>query len=174
MSEQSQASKLETKSVLLHLYSFGAVAVEGFIAAEKFVEGKTVDGVSIAWLGPDIKKFIKNKKREICVGPAELKIHKLLVEAGDLPDGDNSGIITELDGKHKIMSAHLHDLLAHKQRTREFSSVVAYIPCDEDDGNAVLWAVHAYWRSLVAGWYILGRIVSGPYIWHAGFQVVSL
>lgn len=158
----------EAKKLLQFLFSFSAKAIEKFVAKEKFVEGKTIDGVSIAWLGENFKKNFLGKT-EKSVETAELKVHALLEDARDLPKDDEPGIIPELAGKHEINLAHFHQLLAHKQQRKDFSWVVGYIL----DGNDVLWAVLARWDAGSDGWNVEAHSIEDPDRWNAGDQVVS-
>ncbi|MEK7113990.1 MAG: hypothetical protein AAB850_00365 [Patescibacteria group bacterium] len=156
----------EVKKLLEFLFSFNAKAVEKFVAKEKFIEGKTTDGVSVSWLGENFKKnFLGKIERN--VKAAELKVQKLLETATDLPQEDEPGIIPELVGKHRTFLAHFFQLLAHKQQTKDYSWLVGYI-CDE---NGVLWTVGAYW--FVDGWVVGADSVVRPSRWSAGDQVLS-
>jgi len=137
----------EQQKLLRFLSSFTVVAVKKFVAKNEFREGNTTDGVSIAWLGGNFKNNFLGKTEED-VEATELKIHKLIMEARDLPKDDEPGIIPELAGKHEIKLAHFFQLLTHKQKTEDFAGIVAYI-CDE---NGTLVAVGARWSSGRVGW----------------------
>jgi len=158
----------EVKKLLQFLFSFNVEATEEFIAKEKFVEGKTIDGVSIYWLGDNLKKnFLGKTERN--VANAELKVHELLEAARDLSKEDEPGIIPELGGNHEIMLAHFFQLLAYKQKKKDFTWIVAYI-CDE---NGNLWTVDASWYSGRGGWLVDAYSVERPYRWFTGPQFVS-
>ena len=142
-------------------------AIDRFVAREKFQEGKTIDGVTIAWLGPNFKKHYLGKVEGVCQA-AELKLYKLLTSATDLPREDRPGIIPELAGRHEIKLGQFHRILAHKQRTKDFTWIVAYI-IGED--GCVLGAVSAGWDD--DGWYIEADSVARPGPWSVGYEIVS-
>lgn len=158
----------EVKKLLQFLFCLDAKAMKKFIVKEKFVEGKTVDGVSIAWLGGNFKKNHLGKIEED-IPDAELKVQKLLQCARDLPRDDEPGIIPELNGRQETTHAHFFQLLAHKQRMKDFSWIVGYIA----DENDVLSAVNANWSSDRGGWRVESRSVESPRRWRAVDQVVS-
>jgi len=158
----------EAKKLLKFLFSFNARAVKKFVVKEKFVEGKTVDGVSIAWLGSNFKKNHLGKVEED-VPEIELKVHELLTAARDLPKDDEPGIISELAGRQETTHAHFFQLLAYKQQTKDFTWAIGYIA----DENGVLWAVGAYWSAGDDGWFVEAYSVESPGRWSAGSQVVS-
>ncbi|MCX6787004.1 MAG: hypothetical protein NTY93_00530 [Candidatus Kaiserbacteria bacterium] len=159
---------IEVKKLLQFLFNFTAEAVEEFNAKEKFVEGKTVDGVSIYWLGENFKKNFCNKI-EKNVAKTELKIHKLLEAARNLSKDDEPGIIPELGGKHETKLAQFFQILAYKQQKKDFTWVIAYIY----DENGNLWTVGADWYSGRGGWFIGADSVDHPFRWDAGDQFVS-
>lgn len=156
------------KKLLEFLYIFSAQAVKKFVAKDNFVEGETVNGVSIAWLGSNFKKNFLGKIEEN-VAAAELKVHKLLQAATDLPNEDDPGILPELGGRYKTALAHFFQLLAHKQQTEDFTWAIAYI-CDE---NNLLWAVSADWHAGYDGWGIEANSVTSPGAWFGGIRVIS-
>lgn len=158
----------KVKKLLQFLFSFNAKAVKRFVAREKFVEFKTVDGVSVVWLGDDFKKnLLDNIEKDVKV--AKLKVHKLLKHARNLHEDDEPGIISKLAGKHTTMLAHFHQLLAHKQQTNDLGVVIAYIL----DGNKILWTVRAYWNADCCGWGIAADSVKSYGLQLDGYQVVS-
>ena len=156
----------EPKKLLEFVGTVPTIAVARFATSEKFRKGKTVDGVTISWLG---QNFIDNFGGlvETNVDAAELKMNRLLQSALDLPENDEPGIIMELRGKHKSKLAQFHQILAHKQRTKDFSWIVAYVR----DKNGILWAVDAFWDG--GGWRVGANSVDSPDGWHAGDQVMS-
>lgn len=158
----------EVKKLLQFVGTFAAKAVERFVAREKFVEGKTVDDVSIAWLEGNFKTNFLGKIEE-GVEAAELKLHKLLEAARDLPKDDEPGIIPELAGKHETKLCQFFQLLAHKQRTKDFTWLVGYIA----DENGIVWAVRATWDAGLGGWYVGAGSVADPHGWLVGHRVLS-
>ena len=158
----------EAKKLLEFLFAFTTVAVKKFVAKDNFVEGKTINGVSIAWLGENFKKHLLIMTEDD-VKKVELKVHKLLTSATDLPQEGNPGIIPELNGWHRTMLSHFFQLLSHKQQVEDYSWVVAYI-CDDD---GVRWAVYACWYSGNDGWLVSARSVALPFSWNAGRQFLS-
>jgi len=158
----------EVKKLLRFIFTFSAEAVDEFVAKKKFVKGETVDGVSIAWLGDNFKADFLGKI-EKNVEAVELKIYKLLAAARDLTKEGEPGIIPALNGRHEIMLAHFFQLLAHKQRTKDFTWIIAYI-CDE---NGVLGAVGAGWCASIDGWGVCAGSVEDPDRWRAVARVVS-
>ena len=157
------------KKLLQFLYGFTTTFIDKFDSTEKFREGETIDGVSIAWLGDNLKKHVLGKT-ETNVPAVDLKVHKLLEVARDLPKNNEPGIISALNGKHEIALAHFHQLLAYKQQKDDYSWTVAYIIGND---GVTLWAVYAGWNSGFRGWNVEASSVEDPYGWVAGRRVAS-
>jgi hypothetical protein len=143
-------------------------AVEHFVAAEKFREGKTTDGVKIAWLGDNFKTNFLGKIEE-GVTAEELKIHKLDQDSPDAP------ITAELDNSTETILAHFWELLK-KQGSGQKGDLltngyanIAYIR----DVKGELWAVNVHWNAGSDGWSVGANSVEDPNGWIAGYQVVS-
>ncbi|MCX6787157.1 MAG: hypothetical protein NTY93_01370 [Candidatus Kaiserbacteria bacterium] len=162
------AEAVKNRKLLQFLFLFSARAVNKFVAKDNFVEGKTVNDVSIAWLGEDFKNIFLGKI-EKNVEAAELKVHKLFKAARSLSKEDESGIIPKLDGKHEIKLAHFFQLLAYKQQIKDFTAwVVGYIL----DENGNLSAVYAYWSG--GGWCVDVYSIKASRRWETGTRFVSL
>lgn len=156
------------KKILTLVTTVKVVAVERFIASEKFIADKTVDGVKIAWLGDNIKANFLGKTEET-VEAVELKLHKLDQDALDAP------IIAELGNAAETTLAHFWELLK-KQGSGQKGDLltngyanIAYIR----DENGKLWAVSARWSAGSDGWLVEAVSVEGPSGWGAGRRVVS-
>lgn len=158
----------EVKKILTLVAIVKVAAVEHFVAAEKFREGKTTDGVKIAWLGDNFKTNFLGKTEE-GIKEAELKIHKLDQNLLDAP------IMNELGDTAETTLAHLWELLKRQPKGEEGELLVngwaniAYIR----DGSGELWAVNSRWRAGSGGWHVEALSVTHPLRWYAGSQVVS-
>lgn len=160
----------KVNKLLRYLFDFITEAVEEFVVKNKFIEGKTTDGVSIVSLGENFKKNFSGKIERNVEAVGLLKIHKLLEPARNLPKEDEPGIISELDGRHETMLAHFFQLLAYKQRTGDYTWTIAYIR----DENGNLWSVHAQWvYTYFQGWVVDAISVKNQNKWYACAQVVS-
>ncbi|MFM2330623.1 MAG: hypothetical protein RLZZ26_130 [Candidatus Parcubacteria bacterium] len=127
-------------------------AVSEFVTAEKFCEGKTIDGIKIVRLGENFKQHLL-KKVETAVPERTLQEHRLVVVSRD------TEIITELGGEQgpETSLAHLWASLASAVHSQWLLRYVR-------DAEGVLWSVNAYWREggldieasrperLVGGW----------------------
>ncbi len=131
--------------------------INAFEAKNKFCKGKTVDGVKIAWLGPN---FVKNflEKTEKNVAPAT-----------DAP------ILTERGGTEETTLVQFWELLKKQGRGQSGELHVnggANVKKIRNVNNN-LWAVNAYWNAGYRGWSIEAGSVASPYRWVADFRVVS-
>lgn len=156
------------KKILTLVATVKVAAVEHFVAAEKFREGETTDGVKVAWLGNNFKTNFLGKTEE-GVEEAELKLHKLNQDSLDAP------IMNELGDTDETMLAHLWELLKQQPNGEEGKLLVngwanvAYIR----DVNDELWAVSACWDADRGGWDVEADSVTRPGRWDADSQVVS-
>lgn len=142
--------------------------VASFIANDKFREGKTTDGVSIAWLGSNFENnFLGKTEKDIA--PATLRIQKLKKDSLDVP------IIAELGDTAETTLTQLWELMKLQGSGQKGSLLVNgyanifYIR----DKNDVLWAVRARWRAGHGGWGVGAFSVEDPGRWDADLQVVS-
>lgn len=156
------------KSPLKRLFVFPARAAGRFVVGDNFVEGKTTNGVRIAWLGDYFKKYLLPKV-EGEVEKQKLIIWKLSYPATDLPQEDEPGVIQELHGRHRTMLAHYSQLLAHKQRMKDFGWLIGYT----DDINGCMLAVRSYWRAENDGWGVEAGPIGFPHRWDTDRQIVS-
>lgn len=159
------------KSIVSKLLEFITVvkipAVEKFMAADKFVEGRITDGVKVAWLNSDFKSHFLSKI-EKGVEVAELRVHKLLCGSKDL------SIRTEIgEDKEETKLSYLWSLLKLQGNgvkgvllTNGWANIF-YIRDTEDN----LWAVYAHWCD--DGWSLFAASVVRPDPWIAGSQVCS-
>ena len=157
------------KKIVRRLYPLQTVAVPEFVAARKFVEGRTVDGVSIGSLGGFFKEFLLTRI-EAGVEAGVLNVYKLLTSAKDLPEYGAPGVITGIAGKRGTRLAHFHQLLAHKQRKKDYAWIAAYLSDEVDDGEPI--AIHAIW--CCGGYHVGGGKVSRSRVWGARQQFASL
>lgn len=168
-----KAAKPETAiaQVLEFVQTVEVQGCDGFTAKEKFREGKTTDGVKIAWLGSNFKgNFLDGKgKVEESVSPATLRVHKLKTASLDAP------MLAELGDTAETTLSQFWELLK-KQGTGQKGPFlvngyanIAYIR----DMNGTLWAVDAGWGSGRGGWCVEAFSVSGPDGWRADCLVVS-
>lgn len=156
------------KKLLTLVTTVKVATVEHFVANEKFIEGKTTDGVKIAWIGDNFKaNFLE--KTENGVETTELKIHKLDQDSLDAP------IIAELGDADETTLAHFWELLK-KQGSGQKGDLltngyanIAYIR----DENMGLWAFYVHCRAGSGGWGVGAYSVEDPLRWDAGNQVVS-
>ena len=135
----------------------GAVS---FVAAEKFIEGKTIDGVSFARFGDNFKQNFLCKT-ETDVAPATLRIQKLGENSRDTP------ILAGLGSTAEITLTHFFGFLKTADRTKWF---ICYVIAASAKRN--LWAVYAHCFA-VGGWEIGAGSIGGPCKWSAVLQVVS-
>ncbi len=129
--------------------------INAFEAKNKFRKGKTVDGVKIAWLGPN---FVKNflEKTEKNVAPAT-----------DIP------ILTERNNTTGMTLAGFWELLKKQgggQSGDLFVNGYANV-ADIRDVNDKPWAVNAYWNVGYRGWSIEAGSVASPYRWNPDFRI---
>jgi len=155
------------------LEQIGTVRVKGaanFVAREKFREGYTVDGVSIASLSGSFQMYFLDMI-EFDADTIKLKIYKLLKAARDVSMEGERGIIPEIGSKHEILLTHFFHLLAHKQETKDFTGVVAYIL----GRSSKLYAVDADWHPGFGfgGWRIHATPITSKSLWNREIQVVS-
>ena len=134
-------------------------AIENFVAAEKFREGETVDGIKVGWLGDNFKTFFL-KKVEKSIPALTMREHELVTRSRD------PAIITELGGEERVETFLAHFWASLKTADRELWHV-RYIR----DVNGVLWAVRAGWFSggLSTGADLLDR----PNEWGVGYRFLS-
>lgn len=135
-------------------------AVTKFVVAEKLVEGKTIDGLKVTWLGDNIKtSFLKKVEQHVASRAG--RQHKLIVL-----DSFDSAIITELGGDRKIEIAfgQYWDFLRTANRALWY---VAYIR----DIYGILWAVCARWHGDGLG--VEAGSLGSDRGWIAGRQFVS-
>ena len=143
------------------------IGVEEFVAKEKFIEGRKVDGVSIICLGGNFKKILPDIV-EYGVKTARLKIHTLLKAAVDFPPQGEDGIVAELGREYEITLAHFFQILAYKQKMKDFTWVIGYIRVKN-----VPYVVYSFWYSDSEGWYVDVSRASCPHEWQSGFEVAA-
>lgn len=146
----------EKASILEHIAAVGVTGTDLFIAAEKFREGKTTDGVKIAWLGSNFKKNLLIKM-ETSIAPAMLRIQKLKERSCDV------SILAELGDTAVIALAHVFEFL----KTAGKSKLYVFYVAD--------WVMYARWNtdSDDDGWFIEAYSVASLLKWDINNQVVS-
>lgn len=160
--------EIVVKKILTLVATVKDVAVESFVALDKFREGKTTDGVRVAWFGDNFKKNFLGKT-EKSVAPTTLRIQKLEKNSPDAP------ILTDLGDTADTFLANLWELLKKQGSGQKGILLVngyANIFYIRDVHNE-LWAVHASWDAGNDGWYVGADSVTSPGGWDAGCQVVS-
>lgn len=164
----------EPKKLLEFVTTTSVAAVESFKASDNFKVDTKKTAVRIAWIGDNFKEYFLDKI-EGASEAADIKVHKLLRTARDLPKNDEPGIIPELADQHEITLGQLFSLL-QKQGKGETGSLlvneyanIAYIR----DINGILWAVSARWNSRSVGWLVEADSVEYPDGWRGGRQVFS-
>jgi hypothetical protein len=152
-------AEVETKKLLKFLRPVSLPAIERFVAPEKFCEGKTVDGIKVAWLGENFKtNFLKRVERPI---PAlELREHELIEYARD------PAIIIELGGEAKVETTlgQFWEFLKTADQTKWH---VRHIR----DDSGVLWAVDGNWDG--GGLYVEAAPLGRPIDWRVGHRFLS-
>lgn len=151
--------EVEAKKLLTFLRTVSFPAADNFVAAEKFREGETVDGIRVAWLGDNFKTFFL-KKVEKSISALEMREYKLDTESHD------PAIITELGGEERVESflAHFWEFLKTADQTLWHVRYIRGV-------NGVLWAVSACWRS--DGLFVGAYSLSYPRDWNAGPRFLS-
>lgn len=163
----------EPKETILE--QIGIVKVKGaaeFVAKEKFREGYTADGVSVAQLDEGFKASYLNM-RELDIEQGQLKIYRLKRAARDSSMEGEAGIVSELSpNKSQVTLTYFFQLLAHKQQTKDFTGVVAYIW----NPRSQFRAVDADWHAIFGfgGWDIGEHSILSKTRWNRGTQIVSL
>lgn len=157
------------KKLLQVLYSFETKEIKKFVASQKFVQGRTIDGVSIGSFDSEFMLgFLDKIEKNVKV--VKLKVHKLLVAAIDLPrEREELAIIPELAGKHGMMLAHFFQLLALKQQKKDYTPIRAYVRWKD---GTIASAVSVHWDP--SGWRLRAYPINLDRRWDAGNQVASL
>jgi len=147
------------KKLLKFLRTISFPAIPKFVAAEKFREGETVDGIKVAQLGDNFKANFLTKVEE-SVPALEMREHELIARSRD------PAIITELGGEGQVETflAHFWEFLKTADQAHWH---VRYVR----DTHGVLWAVYGYW--LVDGWDFVAFPLGDPFRWFAGCRVLS-
>ena len=163
----ANGAKTAVEKLLNYVTSIKVGDVSRFVAKDFFKEGKTVDGVKIAWLGDNFKKFFLPKVEEN-VTAAEIRVQKLAKPSKDL------GIRAEIgEENEEAQLAHLWQCLKLQGEGGEGALLtngwanIFYIR--DHEGN--LWAVNACWFG--DGWRVHAVSVGNPDGWDAGRQVCS-
>lgn len=142
------------QKLLTYVTTIKCSATKKFVAMEHFVEGQTMDGVKIAYLGQNFKEqFLSKTEKDI---PAvDIKISRLSQKSKDL------GIRAEIgEANEEILLANFWQVM--KAHNKVGTWLVGYII--GGDGN--LWAVFARLDS--DGWFVGADSVEGPSPWGAG------
>lgn len=147
------------KKLLKFVHSISLPAISKFVAAEKFREDETVDGIKVGWLGSNFKtNFLK--KVEKSVPALEMREHELVVRSRD------PAIITELGGEENVETT-LGQFWEFLKTADQALVHVRHIR----DVNGVLWAVHGYWN--VDGLYVEANPLGNPLVWDSGRRFLS-
>jgi len=160
----AEAVKNRAGTVVQKLLEFFATVhvagVASFVAAEKFLPGKTVDGIKVGWLGDNFKERFLPKVEKNGVAAEELAVNKLLKNSRD------PAIITELGGEEKV-EISLGQFWEFLKTADQSLWYVAYIR----DTGGVLWAVDAYWYD--DGLYVEASSIDSPDDWCADDRFLS-
>lgn len=149
----------EVKKLLKFIRPVSLPAIGRFVAAEKFREGETVDGIRVAWLGSNFKtNFLK--KKEGAVPALEMREHELTTRSRD------PAIITELGGEENIETTlgQFWEFLKTADRT------LVHVRHIRDE-NGVLWAVGGLWHDDGLG--VAAFSLFNPTDWSAGLRFLS-
>jgi hypothetical protein len=169
LDECSAAPQVEPPKPLLlqPVTTVDIIAIDEFVARDKFREGETIDGVKIYWIGQNFKtNFLGLVEKGIA--PATLRIQKLKKNSVDTP------IMGELGETARTKLAQFWEQMKKQGQGQKGALLVnghaniAYI----DDENGTLWAVAAFWSS-GGGWRVEASSVAYPGEWDADYQVVS-
>ncbi|HEX8947228.1 MAG TPA: hypothetical protein VF829_03390 [Candidatus Paceibacterota bacterium] len=146
------------KGLLSLVTTITAPAIESFVAANKFREGETIDGVKIGGIGDNFKKHL--------LGKIEKKVSEAVLRIQNLEEASVDGpILEELGDTAETTLAHLWEVLKRGKK----AWYIAYIR----DDNGELWAVGANWDVDRVYWNVGAVPVTNPNRWNAGDQVVS-
>ena len=149
---------------LLRLSSgFSARKVKRLAVNEAFAKGKTINGISISGASCCEQDF----ETEENVEAAELGIYRLRREARNLSTDTKTGIVAELGPKYETRFAHLFQLLAHKQRVKNFTRILAYVR----NLHSARFVIECCYCE--GGWSFGRDIIEHPHLWPAGIEVVA-
>lgn len=155
----SGGAHAEDEKLLRFIRPVSLPAIPKFVAAEKFREGETVDGIKVTWLGDNFKtNFLK--KVEDPVPALEMREYKLVGAFRD------PAIVTELGGEEQVETT-LGQFWEFLKTADQTLVHVRHIR----DVNSVLWAFDGYWRDgglnaealpldCPDGWRVGGRFLS--------------
>lgn len=160
--DQQTASQL-----LQRVTSIKVLAVNQFVASDRFKENETVNGVKFAWFGGNFKANFLDKV-ETEVEACEIKIHTLLRASRDLVIRSEIG-----EEQEETKLAHLWQLLKFQENggkgallTNGYANIF-YIR----DTNGVLWAVVARWHG--DGWILSAYSIGHAGVWDADGRVCA-
>ncbi len=152
-------AEVEIKKLLKFIRAVSLPAIPKFVAAEKFREGETIDGIRVAWLGSNFRtNFLKKVEKPV---PAlETREHELAIRSRD------PAIITELGGENQVETTlgQFWEFLKSADQTLVH---VRHIR----DVNGVLWAVRGRWDGV--GLSVEARSLDSPRDWDAGRRFLS-
>lgn len=149
----------EVEKLLKFVRAVSLPAIPSFVVAEKFREGKTVDGIKVAWLGSNFKtNFLK--KIEKAVSALNMREHELVTRSRD------PAIITELGGEEQVETT-LGQFWEFLKTADQKLIHVRHIR----DGNRVLWAVRGRWYD--GGLDVEAYPLGDPRDWFVGGRFLS-
>lgn len=122
-----------TPTLLTFLRPISLPAIPKFVAAEKYREGETVDGIKVGWLGGNFETHFLQKV-EGPVPALNLREYELVKPSRD------SAIITELGGEEKVETTlgQFWEFLKTADRTLWHIRHIR-------DMSGILWAVSGNW-----------------------------
>lgn len=157
----AQAPAAKPDKLLQFVTSLTAPATKKFVATNYFKEGKTVNGVPIAWLSNNFKMCFLPKE-EVDIPETVIRVHKLTTRSRDL------GIRAEIgEANEEIMLAQFWAVIESLEDGWVGKWLFGYVV--GVDGNT--WAVSAYRGS--GGWNLNALSVEDPGPWGAGSHVLS-
>lgn len=152
-------SEAVAKKLLRFIRPVSLPAISKFVAAEKFREGETVDGIKVGWLGSNFKtNFIE--KKETAVPALEMREHELVTPSRD------PAIITELGDEEQVETTLGQFWEFLKTADRKLVHV-RHIR----DINGVLWAVNGDWSD--GGLCVEAFSLGYPRDWSTGYRFLS-
>ena len=155
-------------SILKPITTVQVPGADLFVAVEKFVVGKTIDGVSIAGIGRNFEENFLGKI-ETDVAQATLRVQRLRMHSFDAP------IIKELSDTAETALTNFWELLKPQGSGKKGNlrvsgwANIAYI----GDRNGNPWAVGAGWRPRYNGWFFNATSIKDRCAWSPGNRIVS-
>ena len=166
----NRANKV-VKKLLAFVTTISVDGAKNFVAEDHFngFEVNTSDKVEVktSHIGSTFRERFMSKVESV-VEPADIKVHKLLINSKDPP------IIAELGDVYGTTLTHFWQALkiqGHGQKGKLLTDGRANVSYISDAVDGTPWAVLARWCG--GGWFLSALSVVDPVPWLAGFQVCS-